>query len=574
MPSPLQNITLQSPGVFGLNTQAKDDILDPKFATIANNCVIDRTGRLAARKGWSKINSTAATGTPTIDVVHSYVTDSNTEVLISTGGNKFWTGNTTLTDSTGSITVTGDDWQFQNTQGNVIGFQDSHEPVWWDGSGNFEYLVDQNDQWQATTAYVLGDIVVPTTRDGNFYECTTAGTSGGSDPTWNTTLGTTTSDGTVTWTAREIPQSNTVLYAFGRLWITDANGKSLFYSDLLIPYQFDTAGTGNVGSAGVIDFDTVWPGSNDEIISLAIHNNNLIVFCKKTIVIYGSADDVSNIALVDIIEDIGCIARDTVQDIGIDLIYLSSSGVRSLGRTVIQDNMPLSDLSLNVRDDLVATTNSETPALIRSVYNEIEGLYLLNFPTTGEVYSFDVRLFNKGQTIRTTVWNAINPFGMTTRKNGDLVFGMAGGFLAKYDTYLDDDQTYIIKYRSGWIDLGQGSREMIWKKLKAFIGSEFDIDTTGSWAFNFSNEETTQTQLITGAPVAEYNSSAASAAALGSTVAEYNIAEFGSSISNAIVQYQMSGVGTVVKIGLQAVVNDGNIAFNRFDLFFKQGKLH
>lgn len=55
--------------------------------------------------------------------------------------------------------------------------------------------------WAATTAYSLGNWAVATTFDGNIYECTTAGTSGGTEPTWNTGLGVTTTDGTVTWTA-------------------------------------------------------------------------------------------------------------------------------------------------------------------------------------------------------------------------------------------------------------------------------------------------------------------------------------------------------------------------------------
>jgi len=60
--------------------------------------------------------------------------------------------------------------------------------------------------WQATTAYVVGDYVEPTTPDGNVYKCTVAGTSGASEPTWNTTEGATTSDATVTWTAYAIQQ--------------------------------------------------------------------------------------------------------------------------------------------------------------------------------------------------------------------------------------------------------------------------------------------------------------------------------------------------------------------------------
>lgn len=55
--------------------------------------------------------------------------------------------------------------------------------------------------WAATTAYSLGDRVEPTTPNGLLYECTTAGTSGGSEPTFPTgAIGDTVVDGTVVWT--------------------------------------------------------------------------------------------------------------------------------------------------------------------------------------------------------------------------------------------------------------------------------------------------------------------------------------------------------------------------------------
>ena len=62
--------------------------------------------------------------------------------------------------------------------------------------------------WGATTAYTVravrdaatGSVVRPTTENGRHFKCTTAGTSGGSEPTWDLTIGNTTADGSVVWT--------------------------------------------------------------------------------------------------------------------------------------------------------------------------------------------------------------------------------------------------------------------------------------------------------------------------------------------------------------------------------------
>jgi hypothetical protein len=55
--------------------------------------------------------------------------------------------------------------------------------------------------WQADTAYVAGDRVIPTVAAGYHYLCTVAGTSDSSEPAaWDTTEGGTTTDNEVTWT--------------------------------------------------------------------------------------------------------------------------------------------------------------------------------------------------------------------------------------------------------------------------------------------------------------------------------------------------------------------------------------
>ncbi|MFC4636991.1 hypothetical protein [Deinococcus hohokamensis] len=58
------------------------------------------------------------------------------------------------------------------------------------------------EPWAASTTYALGDLVVPTTDNGHYYEVTTAGQTSTTEPTsWKTDGGTNTS-GTVTFTDR------------------------------------------------------------------------------------------------------------------------------------------------------------------------------------------------------------------------------------------------------------------------------------------------------------------------------------------------------------------------------------
>ena len=90
---------------------------------------------------------------------------------------------------TASISVSG-----MPTAGNLIRLQISNE------TGRSAAA------WQASTAYAAGDKVRRTTGIGSestaglYFVATTGGTTGGTEPTWDTTVGDTTADGTVVWT--------------------------------------------------------------------------------------------------------------------------------------------------------------------------------------------------------------------------------------------------------------------------------------------------------------------------------------------------------------------------------------
>jgi len=78
--------------------------------------------------------------------------------------------------------------------------------------------------------------------------------------------------------------------------------------------------------------------------------------------VYSGANDVvtSNVfKLHDTVEGVGCVARDSVQHTGTDIVFLSDSGVRSFGRVIQEKSMPMRDISRNVRNDLVRYVSEE-----------------------------------------------------------------------------------------------------------------------------------------------------------------------------------------------------------------------
>jgi hypothetical protein len=64
-------------------------------------------------------------------------------------------------------------------------------------------IVDEDDNWAATTAYSVGDTIEPTTPNGLRYRVTAStGSSDAIEPTWPLAVGDTVEDGDVTWEAR------------------------------------------------------------------------------------------------------------------------------------------------------------------------------------------------------------------------------------------------------------------------------------------------------------------------------------------------------------------------------------
>jgi hypothetical protein len=278
MAQELKSINLVAPGFKGINTEDSPLSQDPSFAETADNAVIDKRGRIAARKGLS-VTTTNKTelGSDSLSAIKEFRDDAGNTKIFSVGNNKILSGTTTLTDETpGGYSITADDWKMVNFNDSIYFFQRGFQPL--------------------------------------IYNVTASGTPGGANSNV-VTLGSVNSAAGVASTM----YGNEVLAAYGRLWTADfATDKStVYWSDLLIGHDWSG------GTSGSIDISKVWPDGHDEIVALAAHNNLLIIFGKRSIVVYSGADAPATMALSDTISGVGCVGRDTVQYTGVDVLFLS-----------------------------------------------------------------------------------------------------------------------------------------------------------------------------------------------------------------------------------------------------------
>jgi hypothetical protein len=350
---------------------------------------------------------------------------------------------------------------------------------------------------------------------------------------------------------------NAVHTAFGRLWVADCatNKTKVWWSDSLSGHIWNT------GTAGSLDLQTVLLDGTDEIVAINSFQDNLIIFLKNNILIYSgaTATPASNLALVEQIKGVGCIARDSIQNIGTDLLFLSKGGVRSLVRTLQEFNSPIRDVSKNVRDGLLYNVSLETTANIKSLYSDKEGFYLLSMPTNNKVYCFDIRSALPDGAARVTTWNNITPTAMVSIQNNDIYFGQTYK-VGKYTGYLDNGSTYVLTYATPWLDYGQPYNIKILKNFYLLIESANASTFTISWATDLKETYSSTIKTTVGGDVAEYN------------VGEYGIAEYGYGFSIPTIFGPMSNSGKLIKMKITVPIT-GLFNIKKYELYSKLGRI-
>ena len=238
--------------------------------------------------------------------------------------------------------------------------------------------------------------------------------------------------GTVTGTTTAATlKCNEAIASFGRLWIADnaSEAQTVYWSDLLDGVDF----TG--GSSGSINVSKAWPDGHDVIVGLVAHNNLLVIFGEHSLLVYQNADTPAVMSLADTVSGIGGIDRGSIQSMGTDVLFLSDSGLRSLGRTIQEKSLPLSDLSKNVKTDLTLLVAAETDP-IQSVYSPENSFYLLCFPSQQTVLCFDLKIKLENNAYRVTRWTSVKHKSFGRDKDGTLYIGSTDG-VGKYDGYKD-----------------------------------------------------------------------------------------------------------------------------------------
>jgi hypothetical protein len=519
MAKPLQSSTISAPGFLGINTQESSVDLASGYALEAYNCVIDKFGRIGARRGWSKVNTSLNSdlASNSVDFIYNLP---NPDVTFAGGNNKLFTRasgastlvtavSTTVANAAGSGTIaysiTGNDWMGASI---VFGEGPTASPyAYFAQAGHLPLVYHKLGANHAHTgAYgfnVLDDA--------------------GSVPT--------------TYSSAGDFKPNVVIGAYGRTWWADiANDKQTVYFSALLD------GTNlSSGDSGFLSLIDVFP-NGDEVVGLAAHNGFLIIFGKRNIAVYANPIDVTNLTLSDLIADIGCIARDSIATTGTDVMFLSQTGVRSIARVIQEKSAPINDISFNVRDELVSFIESETnKEKIKGVYYPKDAFYLLTLPTSKYVYCFDLRA------------------RLHVTYTGDLFVGQKG-YIGKYFGFLDDTEKYRIRYYTNYFDLGSPTTLKFLKKGNFVVVGGVGQDVALKYGFDYINSYRSITKKLRAGNVYQYG------------IGEYAIAEYSSGLVLEEVNSNLGGSGSIMQLGFEADINSAPLSIQKIDIYVKAGK--
>lgn len=556
----LQPLDLVSPGFRGVNTVQAASLLDPSYCVAATNAVIDTAGRLAARNGittqtstpittavtfspapgtgaltgtlnanWTQQSGTflltfstaqvvtaaftqgsttvtwtpAVTGSPTtaatvaLPILTSFEFAQGsrvyTELVAWPGGISANLANPSANNIAGSVNVNNGQWFFQNFNNKVIGFQAGQGPIVWNGTGNFASIVASQ-----------GSVV-------------TGGVG---------------------------------CAAFGRVWQVASDGQTIQYSGLLDETDWGSA------SSGTIDMHTIWSAGTDTVTAIVSFNAALVVFGTNHIVFFTDGRgsmlglDPTQAYVFDVIGATGAFSQWTVQAIGEgDLVFLGPQGVQSVANLENSRSFPMSNLTKYIRDNLLAAVSAETPATVRSTYNQFLGQYLLSLPNSKTIWCVDIR--RKYQDALGDTCGICSPWTMiatamhTTQAQVTYV-ARTPGTIGIYSGNNDEGTQYQFNYLSGWLNLGEqvAQRVKMLKRFESIIYSGGANAVTFTWNTDFGNNTNTATLTIlpTGS-ISQYG------------LGQYGISQYGGGSSLSILKYDARARGQYYQIGVNATVS-------------------
>ena len=147
------------------------------------------------------------------------------------------------------------------------------------------------------------------------------------------------------------------------------NLSTIFFSATLDPTSFSGTGSGSI----VVE---------DQIEGIRGFRNELFIFCTNSIFKLININDSSNIAIVPVTKNVGCLSGYSIQEIGGDLIFLAPDGLRTVAGTARIGDVELGTVSKAIQPLITALAENINTFVIDSVVLREKSQYRLFYTNT------------------------------------------------------------------------------------------------------------------------------------------------------------------------------------------------
>ena len=147
------------------------------------------------------------------------------------------------------------------------------------------------------------------------------------------------------------------------------NLSTIFFSATLDPTSFSGTGSGSI----VVE---------DQIEGIRGFRNELFIFCTNSIFKLININDSSNIAIVPVTKNVGCLSGYSIQEIGGDLIFLAPDGLRTVAGTARIGDIELGTVSKAIQPLVTNLAENINSFVIDSVVLREKSQYRLFYTNT------------------------------------------------------------------------------------------------------------------------------------------------------------------------------------------------
>jgi len=246
------------------------------------------------------------------------------------------------------------------------------------------------------------------------------------------------------------------------------------------------------GTSDIDDFSSTGSGSivlDDKVVGLKSFRDDLIIFCTNSIYKLQNINNSSTIVITPITKNVGCLDGASIQEIGGDLVFLSSDGIRTIAGTARIGDVELGSVSRQIQSLVSSLASSINTYRISSAVLRGKSQYRLFYSNAtdasatskGIIGTLTPNGFEWSETLGIQAHSMAS--GLDNNGVEQLYHGDKDGYVYNHDagnlfTPAGTDTNIVAEYETPNLDFGDSGTRKTLQYVKMSLSPEGDVQPT------------------------------------------------------------------------------------------------